>query len=68
MQQAHALEEAYAAEQKAEMARAERERSTQQANIIVPQEVEKQRRIIEAEAEAEKVRVNAKGEADAIFA
>ena len=68
VQQAHALEEAYAAEQKAEMARAERERSTQQANIIVPQEVEKQRRIIEAEAEAEKVRVNAKGEADAIFA
>ncbi len=66
--QAKALQEAYAAEKEAEMARAERERSTQNANIIVPQEVEKKRRIIEAEAEAEKIRVNAKGEADAIFA
>ncbi|MDR0842003.1 MAG: flotillin family protein [Acidobacteriota bacterium] len=68
VQQARALEEAYAAEQKAEVARAERERSTQQANIIVQEEIEKQRRIIEAQAEAEKVRVNARGEADAIFA
>jgi flotillin len=66
--QAKALEEAYAAEKEAELARAERERSTQQANIIVPQEVEKRRKIIEAEAEAEQKRVNAKGEADAIFA
>lgn len=68
VQQAKALQEAYAAEREAELARAERERSTQQANIIVPEEIEKQRRIIEAEAEAEKARVNAKGEADAIFA
>ena len=68
VQQARAQQEAYAAEREAEMARAERERSTQNANIIVPQEIEKQRRIIEAEAEAEKMRVNAKGEADAIFA
>ncbi|MDR1719193.1 MAG: flotillin family protein [Dysgonamonadaceae bacterium] len=67
VQQAKALQEAYAAEQKAEAARAERERSTQQANVIVPEEIEKQRRIIEAQAEAEKVRENAKGEADAIF-
>jgi flotillin len=66
--QAKALEEAYAAEKEAELARAERERSTQQANIIVPQEVEKRRKIIEAEAEAEQKRVGAKGEADAIFA
>ena len=66
--QAKALEEAYAAEQAAELARAERERSTQKANVLVPQEVEKQRLIIEAEAEAEQKRVNAKGEADAIFA
>lgn len=68
VQQAKALEEAYAAEKEAELARAERERSTQQANVIVPQEIEKQRKIIEAQAEAEQKRVNAKGEADAIFA
>ena len=37
--QAQALEEAYAAEQKAEQARAERERSTQTANVIVAQEI-----------------------------
>ena len=65
---AKALEEAYAAEKAAELARAERERSTQQANVIVPQEIEKQRKIIEAQAEAEQKRVNAQGEADAIFA
>ena len=68
VQEAMALQEAYAAEQNAEQARAERERATQTANVIVPQEIEKNRRIIEAQAEAEKVRVNAKGEADAIFA
>lgn len=65
---ARALQEAYAAEREAEEARAERERSTQTANVLVTQEIEKKRRIIEAEAEAEKIRVNAKGEADAIFA
>lgn len=68
VQQAKALQEAYAAEREAEEARAERERSTETANVIVPQEIEKQRLIIAAEAEAERVRVNAKGEADAIFA
>ena len=66
--QAQALEEAYAAEQKAEEARADRERSTQTANVIVAQEIEKRRLVISAEAEAEQKRVNAKGEADAIFA
>ncbi len=66
--QAKALEEAYSAERQAELARAERERASQQANVIVAQEVEKQRLVIEAEAEAEQKRVNAKGEADAIFA
>ncbi len=66
--EARALEEAYAAEKDAEMARAERERSTQTANVIVAQEIEKQRKIIEAEAEAERARALAKGEADAIFA
>ncbi len=66
--EAKALEEAYEAQKVAELSRAERERSTQKANIIVPQEVEKERKIIEAQAEAEQKRVNAQGEADAIFA
>jgi flotillin len=56
------------AEQKAELARSERERSTQIANIVVPAEIAKQRAIIEAQAAAETIRENAKGEADAIFA
>ncbi len=68
VQQAKALEESYAAEQKAEIARSERERSTQIANIIVPAEIAKQQAIIEAQANAERIRENAKGEADAIFA
>lgn len=68
VQEAKAMEEAYAAQKLAEEARADRERSTQTANVLVPQEIEKRRRIIEAEAEAENVRVNAKGDADAIFA
>ena len=65
---ARALEESYLAEQKAELARSERERSTQIANIVVPAEIAKQRAIIEAQAAAETIRENAKGEADAIFA
>ncbi len=68
VQQAKALEEAYHAEQAAENARAERERSTQNANIVVPAEIAKQRAIIEAQAIAEQTREQAKGEADAIFA
>src|SRR5690606_12428174 len=68
VQQAKALEESYLAEQKAELARSERERSTQIANIVVPAEISKQRAIIEAQAAAETIRENAKGEADAIYA
>ncbi len=68
VQSAKALEEAYVAEQKAETARAERERSTQNANVVIPAEIAKQRAIIEAQAEAERIRVQAKGEADAIYA
>ena len=68
VQEAKALQEAYVAEQKAELARAERERSTQIANVVVPTEIEKQKIIIAAQAEAEKLREQAKGEADAIFA
>lgn len=68
VQQAKALEESYVAEQKAEIARSERERSTQIANIVIPAEIAKQRAIIEAQADAEAIRENAKGEADAIYA
>jgi flotillin len=68
VQQAKALEEAYLAEQKAELARSERERSTQIANVVIPAEIAKQRAIIEAQAEAERIRENARGEADAIYA
>ncbi|MEE0871151.1 MAG: flotillin domain-containing protein, partial [Bacteroidaceae bacterium] len=57
-----------AAEQKAEDARADRDRASQNANVIVAQEIEKRRLVIAAEAEAEQKRVNAKGEADAIYA
>jgi flotillin len=68
VQSAMALQEAYVAEQKAETARAERERSTQNANVVIPAEIEKQKAIIQAQAEAERIREQAKGEADAIFA
>ncbi len=61
------MEESYAAEKEAEVARAMRERSTQQADIIIPSEIAKQRVEIEAEAKAEQIRRVAKGEADAIF-
>ena len=67
IQQAQALEASYVAEQKAELARSERERSTQIANIVIPAEIAKQKAIIQAQAEAETIRENAKGEADAIF-
>lgn len=68
VQAAKALEEAYLAEQKAEAARAERERASQNANIVVAAEIQKQKLIIEAQADAEKLRERAKGEADAIYA
>ena len=68
VQAAKALQEAYQSEREAELARAERERATQQANIVVPAQIDKEKLIIEAEAEAEKLRRTAKGEADAIYA
>ena len=68
VQAAKALEEAYKSERDAEIARAEREKATQQANIVVAAQIEKEKAIIEAEAEAEQLRRKAKGEADAIFA
>ena len=68
VQAAKALEEAYKSERDAELARADREEATRKANIVVAAEIDKQKRIIEAEAEAEQLRRKAKGEADAIFA
>jgi flotillin len=67
VQSAKALEEAYQAERKAEDARADKERASQNANIVVTAEIQKQKAIIEAQAIAEQVREKAKGEADAIY-
>ncbi|MEN3323961.1 SPFH domain-containing protein [Mariniflexile soesokkakense] len=67
VQAAKALEEAYAAEKMAEIARAERVRSTQLADIVVPAEIDKRKVEIDAEAEAENIRRIAKGQADAIL-
>jgi flotillin len=67
VQAAKALEESYAAEREAELARAERERSSQEADVIVPAEIDKRKVEIDAEAEAERIRRKAKGEADAIL-
>ena len=68
VQAAKALQEAYQSERDAELARAEREKATQQANIVVAAQIEKEKAIIDAEAEAEQIRRKAKGEADAIYA
>lgn len=64
---AKALEEAYAAEMKAETARAEREMATQKADIVIPAQINKEKVEIDAEALAEKQRREARGEADAIY-
>ena len=56
IQAAKALEEAYAAEQQAEVARYAREKATQEADVIVKTEIEKRKIELEAEAEAEQIR------------
>jgi flotillin len=68
VQAAKAKEAAYEAQKLAELARAETERATQQADIIIKAEIEKQQAVIAAQAQAEVTRQEAKGEADAIFA
>lgn len=68
VQNAEALSAAYAAEEKAELARAARQQATMNADVIVNAETEKKRIEIAAEAEAEAIRRRAKGEADALFA
>jgi flotillin len=67
VQAAKALEEAYVSERLAEVARAERERATQMADIVVPAQIEQQKIQIDAEAEAERIRRIAKGEADGVL-
>ncbi len=68
VQAAKAMEEAYSAQKDAELARAERERATQEADVLVKAEIERRRIEIAAEAEAEQARRIARGEADAIYA
>ncbi len=65
---AKALEDAYAAEKIAENARADRERASQEADILVKTRIEKEQIELKADAEAEEIRKKAQGEADAIFA
>ena len=65
-QAARALEEAYLAEQKAEKTRADREKATLEADVLVKAEVQKREVEFQAEAEAERLRRQARGEADAI--
>ncbi len=66
--QARANEEAYKAEQQAEIERAKRERATLEADVLVNAEIQKRKVEIEAEAEAERIRRRAQGEADAQYA
>ena len=66
VKQADALREAYAAEERAEIERAKKEAASQEANIIVPVEIEKRRIETLAEADAERVRRLKKGEADGV--
>lgn len=68
VQAARAKQEAYVAQQEAENTRAQLEKATQQADVIVKAQIEKEKVEIAAEAEAEVMRRKARGEADAIYA
>lgn len=68
VQAARAKQEAYVAQQEAENTRAQLEKATQQADVIVKAQIEKEKAEIAAEAEAEVMRRKARGEADAIYA
>ncbi|MGN0595317.1 MAG: flotillin family protein [Hominimerdicola sp.] len=68
VQAAKAKQEAYIAQQEAERTRAELEKATQQADVIVKAQISKEQAEIQAEAQAEVTRRKARGEADAIFA
>ena len=62
--QARVEEESFAAEASAEVARAERDKASQHADIVVPAEVERERVRTLAEAEADRIRFVQGGEAD----
>ena len=62
--QARAAQESFAAEAEAEQARASRDKASQEADIVVPAEVERQRVRTLAEAEADRIRLVKGGEAD----
>ena len=62
MKTAAAEQEGYVAEQQAEVARAERDRATEFANIVVPAEIERDR--VRTEAEGEKQKDILAGEAE----
>lgn len=68
VQAARAKQEAYVAQQEAENTRAQLEKATQQADVIVKAQIQKEQAEIAAEAEAEVMRRRARGEADAIYA
>lgn len=59
--------DSYEAQQKAETARAEKDKATLYANEIVPAQIEKDRVVIDAQAEASRIREIAKGNADGVF-
>lgn len=65
---AKALEEAYKAEETAEIARKNMELARKQADEVVTADIEKQKAIIAAQAEAQRLREIAQGEADATLA
>ncbi|MBN1774849.1 MAG: flotillin family protein [Clostridiales bacterium] len=67
IQAAKAAQDAYSAEQAAELARAAREKATLEADVVVKAEIDKRQLEIAAEADAEQTRRRAKGDADAIF-
>lgn len=62
--QAQAEQESFAAEAEAEQARAQRDKATQDADIVVPAQVERERVRTLAEAEADRIRLVKSGEAD----
>jgi len=65
---ARAQQDAYQAQEEAEKRRAARDEASQEADILVPARIAKQKVEIEAEAEAERKRIDAQAEADALFA
>ena len=68
VQTAAAQEAGYKAEQQAEIARAERERATQQADVVVPAEIDKDKKIIDAEAKKTQMILDGQGKGESIKA